>query len=458
MQQIADHEFTLWMMLRAGPGAEFQPGELRAFEARLVAVSDPSPYQLLLAARVFAAAGAADQSADYYKLAAARRIRHNEYGDQQRLFYGFPGAPPSPANLLELVSEVADRLPADATRDVLDAVLLLARPAQEIEGGEMLFEAFLIASLEKAYAPEEVLAQARLRAPDALDLPDRLYESGAVKAVELARAFARSGKPGRAAEILGAMLTQAAPGPASEDDLRDMRRRMNIQAASSLSLLHGLPAVTQPYQGVTQAQEVLRRQGRLFPMGEDEWPGMPEWIDAAADMLLDLLASGQVEQHDALQLLVPLGMRQLRAEETARDAGLMARILQSVKTGGRPLSAESLVLLADLAEEGGGFLPLDLVAGVLEEGRLPWKQRLTLLGLHQDSDEGAQLLELVRVNGLDSGLGVLRVLRAIAERLDDTAYAADLQQRIEREEAAEKELAPDEEEEAQAQAVAMATP
>ena len=460
LQKITDHEFTLWMMLRDEQRVEFGPGGLEAFEARLAAVSDASPYQLLLAARVLATAGAVDRSVDYYKLVAARRIQHNEYGDQERFYYGFPREQPSPANLLEMIGEVAQRLPSEAAREVLDAVLLLARPAKEMPAYDMLFDAFLIASLEKVYSPEEVFVQARRRSPAALDLPERLYESGALKAAELARAFARAGDLARATEILGAMLTEAGPPALTPEEQMDMRLRFSAQAASALSLLYGLPAVTQRYQyqdqGYTAAQEVLRRQMRLFPMGEDEWPGMPDWVAAATDMLLDQVASRQVEQYDALRLLVPLGLRQLRAEEPAQDAGLMARILQSIEAGGRPLSAEGLVLLASLAEAGGGSLQFDLVAGILEEGRLPWKERLTLLGLYQDSDEGAQLLELVRANGLDSGLGVLRVLQTIAERIEDSAYVAELQERIEREEAAEKDLTPDEEEESQA--VAMAVP
>lgn len=460
LQEITDHEFTLWMMLRDEQRVEFGPGGLQAFEARLAAVSDPSPYQLLLAARVLATAGAVDRSVGYYKLVAARRIEHNEYGDQERFFYGFYGGQPSPANLLEMIGEVAQRLPSEAAREVLDAVLLLARPAKKMPAYDMLFDAFLIASLEKVYSPEEVFVQARRRSPAALDLPERLYESGALKAAELARAFARAGDLARATEILGGMLTEAGPPALTPEEQMDMRLRFSAQAASALSLLYGLPAVTQRYQyqdqGYTAAQEVLKRQMRLFPMGEDEWPGVSDWVAAATDMLLDLVASRQVEQYDALRLLVPLGMRQLRAEEPAQDVGLMARILQSIEAGGRPLSAEGLVLLASLAEAGGGSLQFDLVAGILEEGRLPWKERLTLLGLYQDSDEGAQLLELVRANGLDSGLGVLRVLQTIAERLEDSAYVAELQERIEREEAAEKELSPDEEEETQA--VAMAIP
>ena len=460
LRQITDHEFTLWMMLRDEQRVEFGPGGLEAFEDRLAAVSDPSPYQLLLAARVLATAGAVGRSVDYYKLVAARRIQHNEYGDQERFFYGFPRAQPSPANLLELIGEVAERLPSEAAREVLDAVLLLARPAKESPDYDLLFDAFLLASMEKMYSSEEMFEQARRRYPGVLDLPERLYESGAVKAAELARAFARADDLARATEILGAMLTEAGPPALTPEEQMDMRLRFSAQAASALSLLYGLPAVTQRYQyqdqGFTAAQEVLRRQRRLFPMGEDEWPGVPDWVAAATDMLLDLVASRQVEQYDALQLLVPLGIRQLRAEETAQDAGLMARILQSVEAGGRPLSAEGLVLLASLAEAGGGSLQFDLLAGTLEEGRLPWKERLTLLGLYQDSDEGAQLLELVRANGLDRGLGALRVLHTIAERMEDSAYASELQERIEREEAAEKELLPDEEEETQA--VAMAIP
>ncbi len=460
LQEITDHEFTLWMLLRDRQKVEFGPGGLEAFQERLAALSDPSPYQLLLAARVLATAGAVQQAVDYYKLVAARRIEHKEFADQQRFFFGVPGAPSNPANLLELIAEVAGRLPSQAARDVLDSVLLLARRAEEIQGAELLFDAFLLAALEKVYSPQEVLAQARRRLPSVPDLPGKLYESGAAKGAELARAYARSGDLDRATEILGAMLMEAGPRTMSEDELRDPQRYMRAQAASTLSLLYGLPAVTQPYQydnqGFTAAQEILRRQGRLFPMGEDGWPGISEWIGAASEALLDWLAAGQVDQDEALRLLVPLGMRQLSDAESEAKSDVVARILGSVEAAGSPLSAESLVMLASLSEAGGGSLPFYLVAGILEEGRLSWQQQQTLLNLFQDSGEGAQLLELVRANGLDRGLGVLRVLHTIAERLEDTAYASELQARIKREEAAEEALSPEEED--ATQTVAMASP
>ena len=457
--EIDDHEFTLWMLLRDRQKVEFGPGGLESFQQRLAMVSDPSPYQLLLAARVLATAGAVERAVEYYRLVAARRIQHDEYGERERVFFGYRQGP-SFANLLELIGEVGQRLPPEAAIEVLDSVLLLAERAQEIPGTEDLFDAFLIAALEKVYAPEDLFGQARRRLPEVMNLPDHLYESGAVKAAELARAHARAGDLGRATEIFGAMLMEEGPGALSEEELQNPQRFANAQAASTLSLLYGLPAVTQRYQyydrGFTAAQEILRRMERLFPSDADDWAGVGEWTRAATDALLGWLAAGQVEQQEALRLLVPLGMRQVGDDETGQGGELVARILESIEEGGRPLSAEGLVMLVSLAQAGGASLPFDLVAGILEDDRLPGKEQLTLLSLYQESDEGERLLDLMREFELDRGLGVMRVLHSIAERLGDTSYANDLQQRIEREEEAEKELFPQQEEEAQA--VAMAAP
>ena len=457
--EITDHEFTLWMLLRDQNKVEFGPGGLQMFEERLAALSDPSPYQLLLAARVFATAGAVEQSVEHYKLVVSRRIQHNEYSDSQRAFF-FEPAGPSLANLLELIGEAARRLPSEAAREVVDAVLLLARRAEDFPGIDIMFDAFLLASLEKVYTPEELFVEARRRSGGVLDLPDQLFEAGASKAAELARAYARSGDMDRATEILGAMLMEPGPEALSQEDLQDPQRFMRTRTASSLSLLYGLRAVSQPYQylqqGFTAAQEILMRLERLFPANADDWPGASEWAGAATDALLGWLAAGRADQDEALRLLVPLGMRQVGDGEPGQGGDVLTRILQSVEAGGRPLSAESLVMLASMAQASESSLPFELVARILEEGRLPWQQQLTLLSMYQESDDGARLLELVRASGLDRGLGVMRVLHTMAERSEDTAYANELQQRIEREEAAEKAMLPDEEE--AVQTTAMITP
>ena len=48
----------------------------------------------------------------------------------------------------------------------------------------------------------------------------------------------------------------------------------------------------------------MRRMERLFPSDEDDWPGAGEWTRAATDALLGWLAAGQLEQKEALRLLL----------------------------------------------------------------------------------------------------------------------------------------------------------
>ena len=495
--EIDDHEFTLWMLLRSRQQVEFGPGGLQTFEERLAALADPSLYQLLLAARVYATAGAADRAAAYYKLVAARRIQHSEYDDQGRAFFFYGGRPaPVVANLLELLSEVSGRLPREAAREVLDAVVLIARRARDIPGAEDLFDAFLLAALDTVYEPREVFAEAGRRWPGALEMPDELHGAGGAKAVELTRAHAKAGELGRATAILAAMLTDAGPEAPSQDIFQNRDRYMALQALQELSTLYGIPTGGDPYgnENYSPGQEIQMRMGRLFPGSDEDWPGLEQWTAASADAFLEILAQGQSDQDGTIRLLTFLGMRgvsdsesgqdgvpedesaqgvpEVAASRGGREAGmppgepeddagqgreLLTRILESVEAGGRPLSAESLVALASMAQAVEGYLPFGLVAGILEEGRLPWREQLTMLSLYQDSDEGETMLEMVRENGLDRGLGVLRVLHAIAGRAEDSEYADDLQQRIQREETAEAALSPEEEDEA-AQVTAMLTP
>ena len=97
-------------------------------------------------------------------------------------------------------------------------------------------------------------------------------------------------------------------------------------------------------------------------------------------------------------------------------------------------------MLASMAQAMGSSIPFEWVADLFMEGSLTWQQQLSLTHMYADSSDADKLLELTRDSGLDRGLEVLRQLRAMAETSADTAYANELKQRIEREEAAEKAL------------------
>ena len=452
-QAIDDHEFTLWMLLHDRQEAEFVPGELQAFEERLAAMLDPSPYQLLLAARIFAASGAVGQAVEHYKLVMARRIQHNEFAEPRALNESFPWADTHVASLLELIDEVTEKLPREAARDLAEQVLSLARRADDLPGADALFGAFVLVVLGKAYAPQELLEQARRQYPSVLTLPDQLSGVGAAKAVELVRAYARSGDLNRATEILGALLREPAPWIQSTTSRVLSRkaaamRSLQFSKAVAMRSLQSLCGITvlerawgSPDRSHAGAREILARMERLFPVQPNDWPEVSDWIGAVTDALLGWLADEQADETEVLELLTALGMRAVRMGEQGQAADLLARTIAAMQARGQPPSPRGVLRLASLAQESGNALPLGMAASALKDERLPWQGEITLVRLFQTSEDRSNMLNLVREYGLDHGLEVLRILHTIAEDSGDTAaYASHLQQRIEREEAAEKTL------------------
>ena len=443
-EAIDDHEFTLWMLLCDQLNVEFDLGGLQAFEGRLAAISDPSPFQLLLAARLFATSGIAEQAAEYYKLLAARGIQYNEFTGLGRRpemsAMEFTGV----ASLLDLVGEIGARLPQPLAREITENILSLARRAEPVPGGDTLFDALVLASLETLYSPQELLRRMENKYPQSLDPPHEPTVAGAAKTAGLIRAYARSGDLHRAKELLGAFLLHAAPRRRIAQG--DWRSRIG----SPLRHVHSIYGInlSQNTDGLYDwedagVREILGRQNQLFPDTPNDWPGVEQWIDAMEATLLEWLADGRADSQDTLELLAALGMRRLRLGERGNAAQLLTRILESMAASGKPANASELVLLGNLAHSSECVLPFELVAGALKEGKLSWGDRLALVGNFIDSRERARMLSLVRELGIDHGLGMMRLLHFMAERSGETAYARDLQRRIQLDESAERELFPD---------------
>ena len=466
-QQIDDHEFTLWMLLRDELKVEFGPVALDAFARRVAGMTNPAPYQLLLAARVFATAGAFEQALEHYRLAAARRIQHKEFVDRRQAFSPFGFTFSAVSDLSTLIDEVVARLPREAASEFVDSVLSIARPAAEVPGIEAIFDAFLLSSLDKIYPPDELLRQARRRSAGVLELPDPLVGTDKAKAAELARAYARSGELRRAMEILEDMLINDAPEVRSPFP-RTQKDYAAQAAVQQLSQLYGIPifgsAFGQFGNGVSGARELFSRQSRLFPKGAEDWPGAAEWTGAVSEAALVWLEEGGLDPDQAVQLLVAVGMRpaipeegtQDPAQETTQQGDLLQRLLTAIEAGEQPLGADGLLMLAPLAQAAGSPIPFQWIADLLEKGGLKRQQQLGLLGLYAGSEDAHKVLALFRDSGLDQGLEVTRQLLAFAEESGDVSYAEDLRQRVEREEAAKKALLPVEAE--PQQTAALVTP
>ena len=443
LRETDDHEFTLWMLLRERQRDGFVPGEREAFEARLSSMADPSLFQSVLTARVFASGGAVDKAAEQYRLVGARMTRHREYADPEHV--PAPGSMDAPgvAGLLGLAGEVTARLPLEVARGFVADILAVGRRADDVPGAEALFDVLVHALLDLVYGPQELLEQLARRHHRTLAMPDQLAGAGAAKAVELVRAYARAGDHDYATEILVALLT----GSASRTEPYIAPGDPHYAIATTLhelATLYGIDPLTRTngYNAVVLAgvDAILASQERLFPKNASRWPRISEWTGAVEQALLDWLDDGQADRASVLELLTALGKRALQIGEPDHAVDLLSRTIAAIESSGAPLSSRGVVSLASWAEDTGSSLPLVLVADALKEDGLTWQDRVSLVGLFEDSEEAGEMLKLARDYGIDQGLAMLRRLHRLAMRAGDTAYADDLAARIGREEAARKQL------------------
>ena len=444
-QEIDDHEFTLWMLLRDRQEKGFAVGELGAFEKRFAAMPNPAPFQLLLAARVFATAGVVEQAVQQYKLFAARRIQHNEFAGRERVSAIGTIEDSGVAGLLDLIDEICARLPHSVARAIVYDILSLARRADSLPGADALFDALVLASLGKLYPPQELLREVTLAFPGILAPTREATSAGAAKTAELIRAYARSGDPDRAIKLLRSFVMQV---PQRRRGTGNPQRYRTESAMRSVSSLYGIRLSANSSflldKEAAGVQEILERQGRLFPDAVNDWPAMDQWINAMEDNLLGWLADGHAGRQDTLALLTALGMRRVRLGERGKAAELLTHISDRIEPAGQPLNARELVLLGNLAHSSDTSLRFELVAGAFKGGELSWRDELALVSLFVNSTKRTKMLRLVRELDIDYGLEMMRLLQLMAERAGEMDYARDLQQRIELEESAERKFFPDE--------------
>lgn len=429
-----DHDFMLWMLLHDRAGVAVSGEELAAFELRLAGVSDPTPYQLLLAARVYAAAGAAAQAVEYYKMVAVNRIRHEGSASRLNLAHYSAYHGRELIDLSALIEEAAARLPLEAAREMLDAVLLLAARRDNIPAADAMFDTFALKSLGKLYPPAEALAEARRRFPDALRLPERLEGAGVVKAIEQARAHSRAGDSERFIEVLRAMLTVSEADPRRSRVIgRDEARSEN--AVRTLGEMYGIPVSSR--QLSLAATLRLQRQNALMEGNERVADGL-ELPGTTAGLLLRWLEQGELDSDSIAQLLMAEVLRLQEAGNAERARRLLEGTLAAA--AGRTLDASNLAIAVSLVRVLGATAPVEFVAGVLERGLLNEEQLQALLEAYDDPDLANRMLEAARSSGLDQGLAVITRLHALAERSGNKALAEEWRRRIVREESARNEL------------------
>ena len=447
---IDDHDFTLWMLLQDQAKSGFGAGVLDVFERRLNEMADPASYQMLLAARLYAASGNMEKAVEHYKLVAARRIQHREY------FYPTRGLiiritdPDAFGDLAALVEEFAQRLPAKPARNVLDAVLELARRADGAPATEYLLHAFGLSSLDMVYSPNELLAEAKRWSPAVLETPESLLAAGGPKAVELVRFFARSGKVRRAVDLLGDILRSPADSELTAIRWGNTKQESESSAAAqALSQLFGMEIIdheTEPDPPKAGVRELMSRKERILPQPGEDWPNAEEWIAVLADELLEWMEEGDLSPEQVIPVFVAAVMSPAGSGPSPGKAQQLSvwlqELLTAIDASQQPIDVAGLVSLAPLAQAAGQPIPQEWLADVLTSNPVSWQDRLALLRTQAGTELEVTALALFREAGLDFGLEVPKQLLAMADSVRDEAYAEALRERISLEEAARAALQP----------------
>ena len=442
LDEHPDHDFTVWMLLRISQEAPMPKRELDAFASRVVEIEDPTQFQTLYIARLFARADAFEESSEYYRLLAAKLSRHGEFVDRRVVFMS-NGVAPDLIDLAALAREVATKLPKDIASDTIQTILATARRADRRDAYDAYFDAFLLKVLAELHEPKDVLAEAVRLSPNAATVGGPLGEWESAKAVELARLHARTGDQPKALDLLRALVVvtgaEAPPNPTSFDQ----ERYELANAMQKLARLYGLKHIDN-YLGPDDVRhpplhELILRRERLFPANaEDRWTGDVAWMNEAADALITWLDDPNLDRAAILEAAFVVAFQLAAAGESDDAKAIVSNLATEIMADDDHLGLGHLVLMA---LHVGNALPTELATQALASGTLTIEQEAEVLEGIQRTNDPAAVLEVGRVADKGDGkLTLLALLSPLAQSVGDGDYAEDLGNRLRAEEDARSQL------------------
>lgn len=455
--QIGDHDFTLWMILRHRAEDVLSPDELDAFAKRAAAIDDPTPSELRSMARLFAKGGAYADSAEHYALLAANLGRRGGSGSiRSTVMLGsgtvmvtsraagvvslsFGGGSASGPSLAEILAETAEVLPRETAWELARRILAVARPAEDHAVFAAIFDAFVLKTAGLVAAPGDVLPQAAEVSPTARTIEAPLEIWTVPKALELARAHAVAGDHAQGLRLLRWFAAPKQGNPGSSIDWFDEEGSRRANTASTLARSFGVPLLGLRFGSQTPLSGFVNGRERIFPADSDHgWPGAADWMRTAGATIADWLDDADVEPASVREMLFVLAW-QVHAAGEHESAREIVAVLGSSLDKPAEVDAEELRNLALLAQRVGSPLPVDLAVAVAAGGTLTARQEADLVRELALVDV-AGALRAGRVADQGDKLPLMRELHAVALAVEDTAYAADLATRIERADAAYREL------------------
>ena len=443
LEDLGDHDFTVWMLLRNRQTAVLPATEYAAFAKRAHKVDDPTTLQILAMARLHAKAGAFDAASEHYRLLTAKLARHGEFIDSRRAPMAMLGASTEAlTDLSELAGEVASTLPADAARATAESILAAARRADRHEAYAAYFDAFLLRILAILHPPQEALVQAVRFSRSAPHVADPLGEWEGAKAVELIRLHAMAGNEARAIELLRMVLAASTrTDPAAARSIPPDQAEYEIRrAVSALARLYGLRRIDL-YDGTpAPLHDLILRRERPFPAkSEHRFTGDVPWMTTAADALTAWLDDPDQDRAAVLEAAFVVAWQLHSRGEHDRARAVVAKLAGRITADPQKTGLQHLVRLSLRI---GNALPPAVAAEALAKGNLSVEQEVEVIEGVRDANDAATALRVGRVADNQDKLAVMRVLAPLADAAGDSDYAADLAARIAAAEQAHRDLRP----------------
>ena len=449
---LTDHELRLLMMLADSLDADLSPREVQAFKSRMAQLNNPSDFDSLLFARTFAQLGDVETARRHYLLMAAQLMPQWEFVTQLESFQRYRRAPPT-VNLLEFVGEIAIRLPEPLAMDIAERVYSMALPAEGAEEMKSVYDHFLLASLAELRPAAEVIGEAERISSGATGFPESgdgaLNELwGVAKGVELARIHAMNGDAEAALRIIQGFfdVSTVTSENESSETFESYERAARFNSAAEL---YGLRHADSGFgnDSLTASEEVVFRADRLFPVATDEdnhWQGAEDWTLEAASTMLEWLEEGSVHLADTTEALLVAIYQFHRGGGRESALDLFDRLSNVAMTSG---DEGLLTRLPDLILAAKHFetpLPSTLIVEALNRNLLDTAEAAGALRRYAEL-EGAEAALALAERAIpdlhtNSGLALLREVRALAEEVGTAEDVTGLAARIEELEDAKQEL------------------
>ena len=440
-----DHEFMLWLILVSDSDVQLTDDESKAIVARARRTSESNPKRLQNVARVLAKSGRFSDAVDCYEMLVLSQIRYREFSSQSRNMIVFGGPRTASVDVLTLIEDASEQLPAESAQLLVQRVIPLARPFDSDEQIQAIWKAFMVRALSLVYPPSDVTDEAQKIDPNVAQIPQEIEVHDAIRLVEVARVHYMSKDFAKGNQYIEGLFHPTSIEDASQSAVSVIFGPQYVMTAAQQKSA-SMQSMTRVL-GLNYAQPFLYRQSAPTPdqppIGAqvlinalDGFVGveLPNTSDSLVRVFSSWLGDSSISQEavfSALDRMVGL----CEELEQMEQAQAIAVSLQDwlLEQGNEELNSDTVETFLSIASKVDFIVDAEIVRISLERDLLIHDRKVELVKSLRQTLEPGKALEIARLGDTESaGLSLLLELKALGEESGDSEYAASLGPRIQR--------------------------